>query len=167
MLHRQLAHVVRARQVGVDDRIPIFDRHHPDHGVAPYPGIIHENLKLFKIFLYILEKRNDIVRLGNIKLPEVEPVFVLCVGVLEFLCGGGIGTISGNHLSACGEKRLGHTPTDSARTAGHNNSLVFEVEIHDRCGLERRGKETTKTRLLDGFSVAAIYTLAVSSSGWG
>jgi len=51
---------------------------------------------------------------------------------LEFLWGGGIGTVSGNHLSACDKKRFGHTPADSARTAGHNNSLIFKIEIHDR-----------------------------------
>jgi hypothetical protein len=70
--------------------------------------------------------------LGNIKLPEVELIFVIFIGFLEFLRGGGIGTVRGNHLSACGEKRFGHTPADSTRATGHNNSLIFEIEIHDR-----------------------------------
>jgi hypothetical protein len=132
LLHRQLAHVVRSRQVGVDDLIPILNRHHPNHGVAPYPGVIHENLKLFKIFLHILEKPNDLAMLGNIKLPEMEPILTGCVGFLEFLRGRGIGTVGDNHLSACGEKCFGHAPANSARATGHDNRLIFEIEIHDR-----------------------------------
>jgi len=116
----------------LDDILPIVYRHHPHYGVASYPGVIDENFKLFEIFLHVFEKRNDVVMFGNIKLPEVEPVFIRLVVLLKFLRGGGIGTVRGNHLSACGEKRLRYTPADSAGTAGDNNRLIFEVEIHDR-----------------------------------
>jgi hypothetical protein len=75
----------------------------------------------------------------------VEPVLILFVGLLEFLCGRGIGTVRGNHLSACGEKCFSHTPANPARTAGYNNSLIFEIEIHDRWIGKKKERDNTNS----------------------
>ena len=67
------------------------------------------------------------------------------VGFLEFLCGRAIGTVGGNHLSARGEKRFRHAPADSSRTPGHNNSLIFEIEIHVRWIGKKKERDNNST----------------------
>ena len=73
------------------------------------------------------------------------------VGFLKFLRGGGVGAVRGYHLSASVKKRFGHTPADSACTAGHNNSLIFEIEIHDRWIGKKEERNNNDSFNLTGF----------------
>src|ERR1700682_2903738 len=103
-----LGYVEKARQGGVDHRVPVFIRHLAKHTVTRDTGVIHQYVNLSDLF-------PDLIKCGDCRFPIADVALGSDEGEAKrgllgkpFFTTRGIGSAAGHHHQPIGMKTLAY-----------------------------------------------------------